>query len=237
VSDHLGWPVRAITCREGEGDGKSVSGDGSGERETEVPAGYLDHLEELESGMDVVNDAFTEIGEAAKAFTPEIERATETIDEAREAQSPAAMRQSARIAARMTADAMSRYANRVTPQREMAQERWRLVDTALAGVLDWQVNHVDPESKVELADSLLVLVRTAKATEELQPVLESFRTSIRGSYGFDRGLNKQIDAITRELDAVSRLVAEVAATLSRAAQFRNRLVHGSGSSSDGEGTP
>ena len=221
VSDHLRRPPPQVRC-----EGAAAQPDHAMEEEEEAqeaPAGYLDHLEEIHEGTEMLAAQFNEITEASEEVTGGITRASEIITRARSEQGRAQIR-TARMGAASAAETLRNYASRIGEPRSHVAARWPQVDLALAGLLDWQMEHLGESDRarvLELLDQIDEVRATAASARE---TIMELRSSVRSSYGFDRGLNYEIDNTTDELDRLIDLLAEIAATFERARQYKDRLL-------------
>ena len=225
VSDYLNRPPPRVRCNKTDQQDEP-----RGEREDqspEPPAGYLDHLEEIQQGADLLTEDFTEIASATEDVGESIRGATAIIQRAQSQSGPAQIR-TVRIGANAAAEALRAYTARIREPGERLTERWPRVDEALAAILDWQMEHVDDADRARLLELLDGLDGLRATASSVQPAVTQLRTSVRSSYGFDRGLNREIDNSTNELNRLIALLADIAAPFGRARQYRERLSEAQG---------
>ena len=226
VSDYLDHDPPEVSCKKEEDPGTDFGGEtdsNSGpdpDEQGDTPPGFFDNVLEAQSGFEEVFSVFTDLTTGVERMGSRIVEAADMMEEANRGSGPDSLK-TARVSARMAADALRGYRENIRESVTSLRDRWPEIDAAVAGMVEWykEYTEANDEDKDRLREAVNDFDQAHTAAQSLLPTLVEMRDSIRGVYGLDRALNREVDATTLELNQLILLVTEIAETLARAREM------------------
>ena len=212
VSDNLpDRATRKVRRSNPEPPEVNESDDRKEETQAEAPAGLFDNYEAVVEGFTDVSVSFTEMAGIGTRLNERIELASKMMESAQAASGTEKLTQ-AKVASRAVAEALKNFRADMRDATGPLRERWPAVDVAVTAVARWQMEHAEESESASLDEFIEAFESGTTSSEELLLTLASFRKNLRSIYGLDRGLNREIDTATLELDQLISLISEIATT-------------------------